>query len=178
MLAYTQGVGNSPQGQQADVSDVITPAVQAVQQNRMTTAQVANVEADTENKKAQADLIAGQAAQAWSSAHQGYANVGLINKQADKIVEEIKNIPLEGERLKRAAELLYQQANSEFQGQLNAVEQRSVIQATARKVIAETGLINLDIDAAKAFDNLGNEAKQLRPVIEMIKGLIHIRNSK
>ena len=101
MLAYTQGVGSSPTGRQADVRDVITPAVNAYNQygvNSINSAQTANINADTENKKKQGDLIDAQAAQAWSSAAQSNQNVELMKTQASKIVQEIDNLKTEKQR--------------------------------------------------------------------------------
>lgn len=172
MLAYSQGAGGQPSGQQASVEDVISPAVSKLQQTRVNSAQIANVNADTENKKAQADLIAAQAAQAWSSAGQATANTELIRRNTEKVVEEIKNVPLEGERLRRLAQMIYEQGNLMYQQQLTEAQRAEVQKATIANVIADTGLKHLDIKAAEALDNLGRTATQLKPVIEIIKAVI------
>jgi hypothetical protein len=169
MLAYSQGGGSPPSGQQANMQDPITPAVQSYQAQRMNSAQTANVEADTENKKAQADLIAGQAAQAWSSASQATANTSLIQENTKKIIEETKNVPIEGQRLKYMIQLLAEQAALAAQQGETQVQQRAQIAATVKKLKSETTLLDLDIDAAKELDNIGRTSRQLQPIIEMIK---------
>ena len=65
MLASKLGAAGTPAasvpaGAQGQVQDVMTPAVQSFFAARMNSAQVANVEADTLNKAAQANLIEAQ----------------------------------------------------------------------------------------------------------------------
>jgi len=67
MLAYSQGGGSPPSGQQAQMQDTITPGVESFNRTRSTAAQnavqnaqVKNIEADTENKQAQANLTKTQ----------------------------------------------------------------------------------------------------------------------
>ena len=169
MLAYSQGGGSPPTGQQANIQDPITPAVQSYQAQRMNSAQTANVEADTENKKAQADLIAGQAAQAWASASQAGANTTLIQENTKKIIEETRNVPIEGQRLKYMIQLLSEQAALAAQQGETQVQQRAQIAATVKKLKSETTLLDLDVEAAKQLDNIGRTSRQLQPIIEMIK---------
>jgi len=64
MLAYSQGGGSPPSGQQAQMQDTVTPGVESFNRTRATAAQnavqnaqVKNIEADTENKQAQASNI-------------------------------------------------------------------------------------------------------------------------
>lgn len=171
MLAYNQGGGNAPTSSAASAPSAGN--VGAIHlQSKLNAAQVANIEADTANKQAQADLIQAQVSQTTASASQSNAQVGLINANVNKINEEIKNIPVERDRLIRAAELLYQQANLTGHQDLTEVQRREVVAQTARKLVSETTLNNLDIAAAKNLDNLGRNSKELKPIVEMLISLI------
>jgi len=170
MLAYSQGGGSPPSSSAASAQSVDTG--QAYLQSKMNSAQVANIEADTANKQAQADLIQAQIGQTTASASQSNAQVSLINANVDKVREEIKNIPTEGKRLYEAAKMLYEQANLlAAQGKSEQFRQ-DVLRQTASKLISETDLLKLDIDAAKSLDNIGREYKQLQPIVELIRSFI------
>lgn len=176
MLAYSQGGGNAPTSSAASSSgysgSIGRNAVSAQLQTKMNAAQVANVEADTSNKKAQANLIQSQISQTTASAAQSTAQVDLINANVDKIREEIKNIPTEGKRLYEAAKMLYEQANLlSAQGKSESIRQ-DVLRNTASKLVSETDLLKLDIDAAKSLDNIGREYKQLQPIIELLRSFV------
>lgn len=100
-------------------------------------------------------------------------------KQADaiteKVIEETKNVPLEGNRLRqlvftlaRQEDLLQQQAYTEF-------DRRRVMEASIQKLVRETDLLDLDLDAAKKLDNLGREYGQLKPIIDTLIRIISRR---
>jgi hypothetical protein len=170
MLAYSQGGGSPPSSSAASAQSVDTG--QAYLQSKMNSAQVANIEADTANKQAQADLIQAQISQTTASANQSNAQVSLINANVDKVREEIKNIPTEGKRLYEAAKMLYEQSNLlAAQGKSEQFRQ-DVLRQTASKLISETDLLKLDIDAAKSLGNIGREFGQLKPVIDVLLQLI------
>ena len=81
MLSLKNGGASSPVGAMPQIEDVGPKVSQA----RLNSAQIANINADTANKAAQADLIAAQAQQARASAGQADATVGQINATVDKI---------------------------------------------------------------------------------------------
>lgn len=173
MLAYQGISGSAPSGGIASSSgmpDIGSTMTQA----KMASAQVANIAADTENKKAQADLIAGQAAQAWATAGQANANVGLINANAAKVIEETKNVPDQGRQIRQTIELLADQAALAMQKGQTEVEVRRQIEATIAKIKSESTLLNFDIDAARSLGNLGREAGQAKPAIGMIVDLLRM----
>jgi hypothetical protein len=96
-----------------------------------------------------------------------------VNVQAmtDKIREEIKNIPVEGERLKAMLwQIREQETLLRTQGYTEFDKQR-MLKATMLKLVAEEELVRFDINAAKALDNLGREASQLKPLIEIFRSL-------
>lgn len=171
MLAYTQGVGSAPTSS-ASSSSGMGDVGSTMNQSKMTTAQAANIEADTENKKAQADLIAAQAAQAWATAKQAETNVGNIQASTQKIIEETKNIPDTGKQIRQTVQMLADQGALFAQKGETEVQVRKQIQAMIAKLSSETDLLKLDAQAAAALDNLGRTSKELKPVVDMIRGLL------
>lgn len=185
MLAYSQGGGVAPTGQQATVSDTITPAVQTYQQNKINSAQVANIEADTENKKAQAANIdadtmvkradvflkEAQTGLAGASSDQARANVGYLESAAKKITEEIKNIPTEGKRLEALVKNLaqeYQLLVEKTHSQTQATQQ---LKWLAVKAMLEGDLLGFDIKAAQDLGNLGRYSKEGKVVLDVLRML-------
>lgn len=203
MLAYTQGVGNSPSGQQADVSDFITPAVNAYNQygvNNINSAQTANINADTENKRKQGDLIEAQAAQAWANASQSNQNIELMKIQASKIVQEIDNLKTEKQRTEAlilnvaaATGLIDKQTLTEVararnlntdsilnvaqtslvkSEKLTEMEKQIQIRALVKQIGVDIDLSKLDFDAATKLGNIGRGTKELAPLFDIVRGIM------
>lgn len=178
MLAYTQGVGSSPSGVQAPVSDygdALEKGVRAstlFKQGDVNSAQKANIEADTENKKAQSELINAQTTLALSSAGQANANINQINATTDKIVAETKNIPIEGDRLRAVIHNIAAQTGLTETQEVTQRYSWPQIQAITKKVLTEVGLNELDLQAARNLDNFGRYSKELKPVIDLVKLLL------
>lgn len=169
MLAYGQGGGSPPSSGIASASTGDVGLVHL--QSKLNSAQVANVDADTENKKAQADLIAAQAAQAWATADQARTNIGQIEASTKKIIEETKNVPIEGDRLKFAIQLLAEDAALAAQRGETQVSVRNEIAAKIKKLESETKLINFDVKAAEDLGNLGRYSKEGKVVLDVIREL-------
>lgn len=89
-----------------------------------------------------------------------------------KIIEEIKNIPIEGQRLKEAVFLVARQADYYNQLLYTEKEKQEMLKATVQKLFAETDLIKFDVQAAQQLDNLGREVKQLEPIVNIIKAFV------
>ena len=174
MLAAKLGGASTPQGAQAQIQDRISPAVQAYQQQRMNSAQVANIEADTANKSAQADLIRAQTAQANASAWKSQADTALVTEQAREITQKLENRYWDSEtdRIVALANQLRQSADLMAQQGLTSVQQEVNLRALTLKILEETELVHLDVKAAKALDNLGREYNQIRPIVELIKSFV------
>lgn len=177
MLAYSQGGGNAPSGtvsNAAPYGDLGSNFTQA----RMATAQVANIAADTENKKAQAALIEAQAAQAWASAGQSNANVGLINASVEKVQAEINklrgdtNFEVQQDALRQIVWKLNQEGNLAQERGISEGQSRAMMAASIQKIFTEVDLNKLDIKAAEALNNLGRTSRELKPIIDMILGVI------
>jgi hypothetical protein len=164
-LAYQQGGGSPPSSTAASASGGDVGAIHL--QSKMNNAQVANVEADTENKKAQADLIAGQAAAAWATANQSGAMVNQINATVDKIREEIKNIPSEGQRIRQATQMLSQQSTLMAQQGKSEQERQGVLRATAHKLRAEGLIADADYKAIVSTGGVGRIAREVKPISDM-----------
>ena len=182
MLAYSQGGGVSPTGQQAQMQDTVTPAVQKYNEYKINSAQVANVNADTENKKAQtANIVADTALKraqtflataqeglAGASADASRANANYLETQAKSIVESIKNIPKEGARLDALVKNLGVEYNKIIADTHSLQQAANQLKWLAVKTMLESDLAGFDVQAAKDLGNLGREAGQLKPVIDAV----------
>lgn len=171
MLAYTQAPGNSPGGVVSSPGNQYSSAADTVLQSKLNSAQVANIMADTENKKASADLIAAQAENQRASASQARTSVGRIEAETSKILEEVKNVPVEGQRLRYAIQLLSEQAAKAAQEGETQVSIRKEIEAKIARLRSETSLLNFDIDAAQSMGNLGRTSKEAKIVLDVLRTL-------
>lgn len=152
MLAYMQSPGSAPTAQPVTYQNPSAAAVNAYQSVKG---------ADS------------GAARDYASAAQAGAEIGRINAATDQIVEQTKNIPQEGKRLFQATQLLAHQVNLTMSQEELTNTQRQQVLAVIKKLREETSLLNLDVSAAKQFDNLGREASQLKPIIDLIRPFIH-----
>ncbi len=185
MLAYSQGGGTPPSGQQGQMTDSISPAVQSFNQSKLASAQVANVQADTENKKAQADLIAAQAAHSWASAGQANAQTGLINETVDKVKQEVLNLKTDNERVRAVIDNLRIEYENLIKKGYNLTEVGNQLRASISQMQAQIPLINqqafktemegylaqFDVKAATDFGNLGRSTQQVKPLLDILRML-------
>lgn len=139
MLAYSQGGGSPPSGQQAQMSDTVSPAVSAGQSAGLISAQKEVLEAQAEQARAAAKASSAQAAKTaaetlWvdslsdaqvtnlgASAEnlaqlsaQSKETVSKIKAEVDKIVEETKGQSLENLNKVQAGEVLKASAKQLF----------------------------------------------------------------
>lgn len=177
MLAYGQGPGSAPSSSAASVGSNFSNIGNVINQARLNSAQIANIEADTENKAAQGRLMDAQAAAANASAFQSNASVSQINAQVDKIIEETKNIPTEGRRLEFLIENLRSSSSLMGQQQLTEIERKHQVIAMVRKINAESDLLDLDKQAADRLENLGRTSKELAPIIQVILSVLRSSSS-
>jgi len=180
MLSVSSGAGSQPSGAVASPGNNMSNA-------GLQMAQIQNIKAQTELNSANAAKARVEAEvaskfanpQAEANLNQTFATTGLTAAQTSKAKEEttnivatLANIQDENLKIKRAAELLFQQANLASQQQLTESQRYNLVKAQTQHVIAQAGLANLDIDAAKAFDNIGREASQLKPILDMMRMII------
>jgi len=173
-LAYQQGGGSPPSSSAASSSGGDVGAIHL--QSKLNSAQIANVEAQTAKTQAETTVIQA------TGLDRAFADIGLTSSQIDnvksqtnKITEEINNIPFERDRLKAAAYQLHKLGNlQEVQG-LTEPQRRALIVQQAQQVIADTKLKNLDVNAAEKLGNIGREAGQLKPIIEILVQLLRAK---
>jgi hypothetical protein len=110
--------------------------------------------------------------QAQTSENLSEPQMANVRAMTAKIMEEIKNVPLEGERLKETAYMLWNQAKLLGSQNWNQREIEQQIIATVQKIKRETQLLDFSIDAMRNFDNLGKNVEQLKPIIDLIKPFI------
>jgi len=196
MLAYSQGGGSPPSGQQAQMQDTATPAVESFNrarqvgiQEKLNSAQVANIDADTENKKAQAGLIVAQTAQATASAGQAGAQTKVLEETVHKTRQEVENLKTDQERVKSVIDNLRIEYGNLIKQGYNLTEVGNQLRATVAKMEAEIPYIRnqtfksemegrlaeLDKLAAEKFDNFGREARELRPVLDVLKHVFRFK---
>ncbi len=178
MLAYSQGGGSPPSSSAASAQSVETG--QAYLQSKLNSAQIANIEAQTAKTQAETNIISETGLdQAKATLNKTLVDIGLsssqiskVNSETQNIIQTLNNIKSEDERLKAAARMLNQQSQLYSQQTMTEAQRVKLVEEQAKLVIAQTGLANLDIDAAKSFDNIGREFKQLQPILELIRSLI------
>jgi hypothetical protein len=151
MLAYSQSPGSAPTAQQVQFQNPWSGAAAAYK-----------------------DVTSGD--QNVASAAQANAQVKQIEATVDKIKEETKNIPIEGDRLKYAIQLLSEQAAKTAQEGETQVSIRKQLAATVQKLHAEAKLLGFDISATEKLDNFGREYKQYSPIIDLIKSIFQPRS--
>lgn len=162
MMAYSNGGASTPSGAQG--------VVQQVQmQNAIGSAVDAYNQTAGQTSKSAAD---------YGSANQADANLRLINANADKVVEEIRNVPKEGNRLDAMVAMLFEQKQLMYKQGLNQTDIGNNLRETLLKIKAETGklisekeLVDFDVDAARNFSNLGRNAKELKPIFDMVRAI-------
>lgn len=109
------------------------------------------------------------AQQAQTSENLSEPQMANVRAMTDKIIEEIKNVPLEGDRLRETAYMLWNQAKLLGSQNWNQREIEQQIIATTLKIKRETDLLDFSIEAMRNFDNLGKNVEQLKPIIDLIK---------
>lgn len=195
MLAYTQGGGSAPSGTASSGGDYGRIGSSAVQ-GQLASAQAASVTANLKNVDAQTDVLKAEAALKRAQMYQSEASTVHLGASADqlrgltamqeqsvrKMEEEIKEIQARtgvhgpnAESLRAlAGKLRTEQLYLGNKG-ISEIAQEQLLRQMAQKVMVETNLLRLDEQAAKALDNIGRESKQLQPIVEMIKALMSIR---
>lgn len=184
MLAYSQGGGTPPSGSAAN-----PPAMEGLGSSYQKGASAAtlrdNVEADTRNKNSMADkieaetqliraqkgLTLAQEGAAGASADQSRANIGYLETQSKRIIEEIKNIPKEGDRLDALVKNLGQEYKLLLEKTQTQSEATKQLKWLAVKAMLEGDLLGLDLKAAESLDNLGRMSKEGRVVLDILKML-------
>ena len=177
-LAYQQGGGNAPSG-------VVSSPGNQFSQAGLTSAQIENVKADTSNKAAQAANIradtflkVAQESLTGATTDQTRANISFLETQSKKIVEEIKNIPEEGNRLRALIKNLGAEYNLIRQKTATEEQATNQMKWLAVRTMLDGDLLNLDLDAAEAAGNIGREMGQYKPIIDLVFQLLGARTGR
>jgi hypothetical protein len=179
MLAYIKGGGAStPSGSVAYVQNPVPSGVSSAYQSAQLAterkrpgqieAQTENIGADTVVKRAQQYLIEAQTGLAGATADEKRSHISLMESQSNKIAAEIKNIPLEGDRLVALAKQL--KVATELTGfQIGTEEQRAKQMSwMAVKTMLEGDLLSLDKAAILKAENFGKEFGQYKGIIDAL----------
>lgn len=151
MLAYMQGGASSPSGAQG--------VVQQVQmQNALGSAVDAYNQTSGQTSRSAAD---------YGSASQAEANVSLINKNTEKVSEEIKNIPEEGRRIRAAYINLAESSALMAQQGETEVTRRQVLRGTAEKLKYEGLISKAEYDAMVRTNFFGVTAREVKVISDV-----------
>jgi hypothetical protein len=147
MLAYNQSPGTAPSAQQVVFQNPMSSAMDAVRSS-------------------------SGASQSIASASQASSNAKLADANTSKVIEETKNVPLEGRRLERLSALLAEQLNVAFQETQSKIQAREVMVQTIKKLKAETSLLDNQVAVEQSLDTLGRTTKELAPAASILLDII------
>lgn len=180
MLSVSQGAGAAPS---SGISSPGSNFTQAALQS----AQIDNIKAQTELNSANAAKarVEAQVAerfghpQAEAQYNVTMAQAGLTSQQIGKVdaetrnvIAQIQNTKDENERIHATITYLKRQADMLNETTITEPVKRDLLRQQAQKVINETGLTALDLQAAKDLGNIGRETQQLKPLFDILRGLI------
>jgi hypothetical protein len=112
------------------------------------------------------------AQQAETSENLSMQQMRQIDAATDKIREEIKNIPTEGERLKQMVFVLNEQEYLYRAQGFESQERQRMLAETVKKLVEETKVVGAEASAIQSLNNLGREYGQMKPLIDTIIGVM------
>jgi len=185
MLAYVKGGGAStPSGTVMPMQNAVSAGLSSAEssaRSSLTTKQVPKVAAETEKigadtvvSRAQRFLVEAQTFLAGVTADEKRANLNVLEVRAKQITEEIKNIPLEGDRLIALAKQLKASELLIGKQTLTEEQRRGQVSWLAVKAMLEGDLLSLDKAAIMQADNFGKEFGQFKPLIDSLISIIRM----
>jgi hypothetical protein len=185
MLAYVKGGGAStPSGTVMPMQNAVSSGLSSAEsaaRSSLTTTQVPKTKAETEKigadtvvSRAQRFLVEAQTSLAGVSADEKRANLNVLEARAKQITEEIKNIPLEGDRLIALAKQLKASELLIGKQTLTEEQRRGQVSWLAVKAMLEGDLLSLDKAAITQADNFGKEFGQFKPLIDSLISIIRM----
>lgn len=185
MLAYLKGGGAStPTGSITQVQNPYAAGATTGYQSAQTQvanrqvgkvgAETENVSADTTRKRADTLLLLAQKEMVFASADEKRASISLMEHQSKKIAEETKNIPIEADRLRAVIEQLGASVELIDKQAITEVQRNLQTRALVLKTLTETDLLNADLAAIKAAENLGKEFKQYQPLVDTLLNIVRM----
>lgn len=200
MLAAKLGGASTPAGAQAQIQDVGTSAVQSFLAAKMNSAQVANIEADTANKAAQAELIAAQTKNLASQtglteaqtiterartflvqsdeqyrrvqAQVGQQTINYMEQQTNKAIQDIKYSKTDEDRVRAMTESLREQADLYRKQGLTEAERTFLVRFSATKMLADAGISDAELKAIRDSDNFGKNVGQYGEAVRILIQLL------
>lgn len=164
-LAYQQGGGSPPSSTAASSSGGDVGAIHL--QSKMNSAQIANIQADTANKEAEAYKIRAETQAQLGSAQHHVASATLADNTALKIGHEIENVKSQNELIRVTISNLIEQ-NS------NLIKQGTEIDARVRnlnetliKLRQDNKITAADIKAIEQTGGVGRIARELKPASDI-----------
>jgi uncharacterized protein YhaN len=146
MLAAKLGGASTPAGAMPNLMDAFTPAAQTY----------------------------ASAMQAQSQENLQSAQADVATATVDKVEQETKNLKTVQQKDERAIELLVAQIQTEMERNKT---QKEITQQTIeiyRKLREETKLLQNDVVAQAALENLGRVAGAAKPAVDLLKGVIQL----
>lgn len=173
MLAYSQGPAGVPGGSAASFPGQVSAQVESARASTAS-AQAAVSQADTAASIGSASIgkIKQEVSNLKAGEQQVYAVIRNLGETYQNLVKEGYNLTESGNVLRATVEKLKAEVptiNSE--ATLNYAREL-LSRAQAALASGQTSLVGLDIDAARSLGNIGREAGQLRPLVEILKMFI------
>ena len=185
MLSYLKGGGAStPTGSITQVQNPYAAGATTGYQSAQTQVanrQVGKVGAETENIgvntiKQRADTMLALANEklAFASADEKRSVINLQTFQANKIVAETANIPVEGDRLVAVIKQLEASVKLIEKQTISEEQRAQQIFALALKTLNESDLLAADLKAIQQADNLGKEFGQYKPLVDTVMNIFRM----
>lgn len=166
MLAYTQGGPVAPTSSAVGGSPM-PDLGHNINQSKIASAQEANLQADTANKQASADLIQAQISDTLASAQQKAELVSHVQATTKKILQETENLKSENTRIEATIHnlaehtaLMRQQGKTEAQRTLQV---RGIIE----QLRLSNAISQADYDAMVKTDFIGRMAREVKPAADI-----------
>jgi hypothetical protein len=168
MLAYSQGGASSPGGAQAIYGNPGAAATSSYQQQQQGS-----------TASSQIGLNEASAGQAASNARVADITVDKIKSEIPQINATTANLNAQQEVIIKTAKLIAEQIGltsmqtdvANTQRMLNNT-QMFQLHTIMDKLKVETKLLTFDVKAAEGLGNVGREATQLKPIFDIIRGML------
>jgi len=172
MLAYVKGGGaSSPSGSMATYQNPVSAGAQAATSAQIPST-IRNIQQQTKQTSAQTDYLTGiQTELSNAELKKVEQATDMIKAQIDQIKGDT-NFEVQQNKLKVTAYMIKQQGDNYQEQGMTTGKQRAVMEVTIANLKKDGQLKDLDIKAAKAFDNFGRTSKELLPVIEVMKSIL------
>lgn len=185
MLAYIKGGGAStPTGAMPQVQNPYASAISSAESASRTSltqkqvpkvgAETENIDADTVKKRAETLLALANKEMSFASADEKRQHINLMDAQAKKVVAETVNIPLEADRLVAVVKQLEASVDLIGKQAITEVQRNLQTRALVLKTLSETDLLNADVAAVKAAENLGRDFGQYKALVDTVVNLLRM----